>query len=60
MEIGADGVLANTAISRAGSAKDMAYGMTLGVLAGRLGYLAGKAQIGNIANPSSTTVGLSK
>ena len=60
MEIGADGVLANTAIARAGSAKDMAYGMKLGVLAGRLGYLAGKAQIGNIANPSSTTVGLSK
>ena len=60
MEIGADGVLANTAIARAGSAKDMAYGMKLGVLAGRLGYLAGKAEIGNTANPSSPTVGLSK
>ena len=52
--------LANTAIARAGFAKDMAYGMKLGVLAGRLGYLAGKAEIGNIANPSSPTVGLSK
>ena len=60
MEIGADGVLANTAIAKAGSAKDMAYGMKLGVLAGRLGYLAGKAEIGNIANPSSPTVGLYK
>ena len=60
MEIGADGVLANTAIARAGSAKDMAYGMKLGVLGGRLGYFAGKAEIGNIANPSSPTVGLYK
>ncbi len=59
MEIGADGVLANTAIAKANSAKDMAYAMKLGVMAGRLGYLSGKAKTLDFAQPSSPTVGLS-
>ena len=60
MEIGADGVLTNTAIAKANSPKDMASGMKLAVIAGRLGYLAGKAQSLTIAEPSSPTFGISK
>ena len=59
MEIGADGVLTNTAIAKANSARDMAYAMKLGVRAGRLGYLAGKAKTGTFAQPSSPLLGLS-
>ena len=60
MEAGAAGILTNTAIAKANSAKDMAYAMKLGVLAGRLGYLAGKANTVDFAQPSSPIVGLSK
>ena len=60
MEIGAAGVLTNTAIAKANSAKDMAYAMKLGVMAGRLSYLSGKAQIADFAQPSSPIIGLSK
>ena len=60
MEIGADGVLTNTAIAKANSAKDMAYAMKLGVLGGRLSYLAGRAEIVDFAEPSSPILGLSK
>jgi thiazole synthase len=60
MEMGVDGILTNTAIAKANSAKDMAYAMKLGVMSGRLGYLAGKAKIINTAQPSSPVVGLSK
>lgn len=60
MEIGADGVLTNTAIAKANSSKDMAYAMKLGVIAGRMGYLAGQAKILEFAEPSSPTIGLSK
>ena len=60
MEIGAGGILANTAIAKASSAKDMAYAMKLGVLAGRLSYLAGRAKIVDFAQPSSPITGLSK
>ncbi len=60
METGADGVLTNTAIAKANSSKDMAYAMKLGVMAGRLGYLAGKAEIKDFAQPSSPIIGLSK
>lgn len=60
MEAGAAGILTNTAIAKANSSKDMAYAMKLGVLAGRLGYLAGKANIVDFAQPSSPIVGLSK
>ena len=59
MEMGADGVLTNTAIAKANSAKDMAYAMKLGVMAGRAGYLAGKAQTIDFAQPSSPIIGLS-
>lgn len=59
MEMGADGVLTNTAIAKANSARDMAYAMKLGVRAGRLGYLAGKAKTGTFAQPSSPLLGLS-
>ena len=60
MEIGSDGVLTNTAIAKANSAKDMAYAMKLGVMAGRLSYLSGKAEIKDFAQPSSPIVGLYK
>jgi len=59
MEIGADGVLTNTAIAKANSPKDMAQGMKYGVIGGRLGYLAGKAKTGKIAQPSSPLFGIS-
>jgi thiazole synthase len=60
MEIGADGVLTNTAIAKAGTPKEMAYGMKLGVIGGRMGYLAGKAKQLHVAEPSSPTLGISK
>lgn len=60
MEIGADGILTNTAIAKAYSPKDMAYAMKLGVISGRVGYLSGKAKIGDFAQPSSPIIGLSK
>jgi len=60
MEIGADGILTNTAVAKANSSKDMAYAMKLGVMAGRLGYLAGKAATIDFAQPSSPILGLSK
>ena len=60
MEIGADGVLTNTAIAKAYSPEDMAYAMKLGVMSGRLGYLAGKAKMLDFAQPSSPITGLSK
>lgn len=59
MELGAAGILTNTAIAKANSPKDMAYAMKLAVLAGRLGYLAGKATTLDFAQPSSPTIGLS-
>ena len=59
MELGADAVLANTAIAKAASSKDMALAMKLGVMAGRLGYLAGKAKTVEFAQPSSPITGLS-
>ena len=58
MELGADAVLANTAIAKA-SSKDMALAMKLGVMGGRLGYLAGKAKTVEFAQPSSPITGLS-
>ena len=60
MELGADGVLTNTAIAKANSPIHMAYGMKLAVEAGRIGYLAGKAKAMPIAQPSSPTSGISK
>ena len=60
MEIGVDGVLTNTAIAKANSPENMASAMKFGVIAGRLGYLAGRAKILDFAQPSSPIIGLSK
>ena len=58
MEIGASGVLANTAIARAQISDIMAYGMKLGVIAGRLSYLSGQMAPSEIARPSSPLIGI--
>ena len=42
MEIGADGILLNTAVAQSKNPSEMAYAMNLGVKSGRLGYLAGQ------------------
>jgi len=60
MEIGAAGILVNTAIAQAKNSKEMAYGIKLGVEAGRLGYLSGKMETSTFAKPSSPTIGISK
>jgi thiazole synthase len=41
MELGADGILLNTAVAQSNNPAQMAYAMNLGVQAGRLAYLAG-------------------
>jgi thiazole synthase len=53
MELGADGVLLNTAVAQAKNPAQMAYAMNLGVKSGRLGYLAGRMEKKYYANPSS-------
>ena len=53
MELGADGVLLNTAVAKAGSPKIMAEAMKLGVEAGRLAYLSGRMQPQTFAEASS-------
>ncbi len=53
MEIGADGVLINSAIALAENPVKMAKAMNLGVSAGRQSFLAGRIQKALIANPSS-------
>ena len=53
MEIGADGVLLNTAVAQAKNPAQMAHAMSLGVNAGRLGYLAGRMDKKNYATASS-------
>lgn len=58
MEIGADAVLVNTAIARAGDPPRMAEAMKLGVEAGRLAYLAGRLPKSPLAHPSSPTQGV--
>jgi len=60
MEIGAHGILTNTAIAKANSPSQMALGMKLAVIAGRMGYLAGKAKQMKTAEPSSPILGISK
>jgi len=44
MELGADGVLLNTAVAQANNPEKMASAMNLAVKAGRLGYLAGRME----------------
>ena len=60
MEIGASGILANTAIAQAKISDTMAYGMKLGVIAGRLSYLSGQMESSEYAKPSSPLIGISK
>ena len=60
MEMGAGGVLTNTAIAKAHNSILMAEAMKLGVLAGRNAFNAGQIKVAQYAQPSSTTVGLLK
>lgn len=53
MELGADGVLLNTAIAQAKNPEQMAKAMELGVKSGRLAYLAGRMDKKYFATPSS-------
>jgi len=53
MEIGADGVLLNTAVAQSKNPDQMALAMKLGVEARRFGYLAGRMEKKYYANPSS-------
>ncbi len=58
MEIGADGVLTNTAIAQAKNPVLMAEAMKLSVKAGRMSYLAGRIAKKPFATASSPTEGL--
>ncbi len=58
MELGADGVLMNTAIAAAEDAVSMARAMKLAVEAGRLAYLAGRMPKKLYASASSPLVGM--
>ena len=58
MELGADGVLMNTAIAEAEDPAAMAEGMRLAVRAGRLGYLAGRIPRKRYASASSPLEGI--
>jgi thiazole synthase len=58
MELGADGVLMNTAIALAQDPVAMATAMKLAVESGRLGFLAGRIPRREFASPSSPTHGL--
>ena len=60
MELGADGVLLNTAVAQAKNPAQMAYAMNLGVQAGRLAYLAGRMDKKNYATASSPLDQISK
>lgn len=60
MEIGADGVLLNTAVAQAKNPIQMAQAMNLAVQSGRLGYLAGRMEKKYYANASSPQINLSK
>src|SRR5918995_1757714 len=58
MELGADGVLLNTAIALARDPVAMATAMKLAVEAGRTAFLAGRIPRKEYASPSSPTTGL--
>ena len=53
MELGADGVLLNTAVAQSKNPSQMAHAMNLGVKAGRLAYLAGRMEKKHYATASS-------
>jgi len=59
MELGADGVLLNTAVSGANDPVKMAKAMKLATEAGRLGYEAGRIPMKRYATASSPTEGVS-
>ena len=58
MELGADGVLMNTAIAAAEDSVQMAEAMNLAVQAGRLAYLAGRMPRKLYASASSPIAGV--
>jgi thiazole synthase len=58
MELGADGVLMNTAIAGANDPVAMARAMRLAVEAGRLAFLAGRIPRKSYATASSPLTGL--
>lgn len=60
MELGADGVLLNTAVAQSKNPAQMASAMNLGVQAGRLAYLAGRMDKKNYATASSPLDQISK
>lgn len=60
MELGADGVLLNTAVSGAKDPVKMALAMKLGIEAGRLGYEAGRIPKKRYATASSPMEGMSQ
>ncbi|MEP6847898.1 MAG: thiazole synthase [Acidobacteriota bacterium] len=60
MELGADGILMNTAIAEAQDAAQMATAMKLAVQAGRLGYLSGRMPKRLYASASSPIQGAIK
>ena len=51
MEVGAAGVLLNTAVAQSNNPAQMAYAMNLAVQAGRLGYLSGRMKKKYYATP---------
>jgi thiazole synthase len=59
MELGADGILLNTAVAQANDPVTMAYSMNVGVKAGRLAYLAGMMDKKQYASPSSPNTEIS-
>jgi thiazole synthase len=58
MELGADGVLLNSAVAGAQDPEAMALAMGLAVKAGRLSYLSGRIPKRSYATPSSPGAGL--
>jgi thiazole synthase len=60
MELGAGGVLLNTAVSQANNPELMASAMNLAVKSGRLGYLSGRMRKKQYAIPSSPINDISK
>lgn len=60
MEIGADGVLLNTAVAQSKNPSQMAHAMNLAVKAGRLAYFAGRMGKKSYASPSSPLYQISK
>ena len=58
MELGADGVLLNTAVSGASDPVKMALAMKLAVEAGRLGFEAGRIPKKRYATASSPSEGM--